>query len=184
MTDHPTPGKPLDQDSVKLLLPGDVIDLRKGNEHGMVILRHICQTDVAVYASRFVGFTFVSRPTPQDQGSSPQEAMPAVDVDAAPVSDLKPCPQCGALPCDQTLSPSPANGTGWRGIETHDNSREPVLVEDAKGKRVMAWRHHPSSRTDQWLTIPGSWQITPVRFFVPPPPVIPDDQGAGDSHDQ
>jgi len=58
--------------------------------------------------------------------------------------------------------------TGWQTIDTHDNSRDPALVLTPKGPRV-AWRNHPSSRTDTWLSLPGHWQITPTHWMPLPP---------------
>lgn len=61
--------------------------------------------------------------------------------------------------------------TEWRDIADHDNSAKEVLVETDKGVVMVAWRHHPSSRTDIWLSVPGRYQVTPVRFK--PQPVLP-----------
>ena len=61
--------------------------------------------------------------------------------------------------------------TEWRDIADHDNTAKEVLVETDKGVVMVAWRHHPSSRTDIWLSVPGRYQVTPVRFK--PQPVRP-----------
>lgn len=60
---------------------------------------------------------------------------------------------------------------GWRPIETHDNSRTEVLLLLPDGTRCVGWRHHPSSSTDRWLSIPGKWQLKPIAFLpLPSPP--------------
>ena len=72
---------------------------------------------------------------------------------------------------------SPAKATGWQEIEAHDNSATEVLVmAEGWSKPIVAWRHHPSSRTDIWLSTPGRYQVKPTHFHALPP--RPEDEGA------
>ncbi len=55
--------------------------------------------------------------------------------------------------------------TEWRDIADHDNSATEVLVmAEGWSKPIVAWRHHPSSRTDKWLSVPGAYRVKPSRF--------------------
>lgn len=59
---------------------------------------------------------------------------------------------------------------GWQTIDTHDNSMTEVQVM-AEGFKapITAWRHHPSSRTDKWLSVPGRYRVRPTHFRPLPP---------------
>jgi hypothetical protein len=67
----------------------------------------------------------------------------------------------------------------WRPIAEHDNSADEVLVM-AEGwtKPIVAWRHHPSSRTDMWLTVPGKYLVKPTEF-CPLPAIRPQTAESG-----
>lgn len=59
----------------------------------------------------------------------------------------------------------------WKPISEHDNTADEVLVmADGWTKPIVAWRHHPSSRTDMWLTVPGKYQVKPSLFRSLPKP--------------
>jgi len=67
---------------------------------------------------------------------------------------------------------------GWQDISTHDNSMTEVQVMAAGFKTpITAWRHHPSSRTDRWLSVPGRYQVKPTHFRPLPP--VPSVSGEG-----
>jgi len=67
---------------------------------------------------------------------------------------------------------------GWRGIDEHDNSADEVLVmADGWKKPIVAWRHHPSSRTDMWLSVPGRYQVRPTHFAALPAAPLTDGVG-------
>jgi hypothetical protein len=70
------------------------------------------------------------------------------------------------------LSAPPKEAEPWRPIEEHDNSNTEVLVMVPGYKTpITAWRHHPSSRTDIWFSLPGKYQVRPTHFRpLPSPP--------------
>ena len=66
---------------------------------------------------------------------------------------------------DPDIRPVALARSGWRPISEHDNTADEVLVmADGWTKPIVAWRHHPSSRTDMWLTAPGKYQVKPTLF--------------------
>lgn len=101
--------------------------------------------------------------------TDPMELVERLEEDAA-----------GAMACGETCITSTALLTEaaaciremveWRPIADHDNSATEVLVmEEGWSKPIVAWRHHPSSRTDEWLSVPGAYRVYPSRFCPLPP---------------
>lgn len=161
---HPTPGKPLDQDSVKLLLPRDVLlCVNPHTQAHKVGKKYVFEerthnkpgegNDIRLKGSRLSTwsgvFTFVSRPTPVGGDQEPQ--------------------------------PSPA-ASGWRPIETAPKD----------GTRFLAFGWWKPSWTNPEPNVAVMWRYDADTYcegiggkathWMPLPPAPTPTQG--DNHDQ